>query len=343
MKEKITNHYRSLLDEESKFVGQKGPLHASVCLHNGIEYETEDESCDFVDDIGNMPIGYEDVVIHKYTDRVLFLASFECVGHCQYCCRKNMIHGEYKKQNISITKKITLLKKYLAEHVFVKEVILSGGDPLTLEISTLNDIFSSIKEVGKDINIRIHTRGIVYNPKIVTQGFCNLLKKYNVRFFFHIIHPYEICSEFVDAIKMMNSASIKMYNQFPLLRNVNDHAEILKFMITTLEEMNIRTTSIYISEPVLGNSLFRISTTRAYRIFNTLKRTTPSWVNSLRMVLDTSSGKKNIEDIIRVKSTYAKNMWEHHIDHNFVDFEKASDVESDLSLLLWKGQTLNKA
>ena len=213
----------------------------------------------------------------------------------------------------------------------VKEVILSGGDPLSVGYENLSYVLENLKEW----NVRIHTRSIVYDPSIIDNKIIELLSKYNVRLVFHINHPYEICETVEEKIKKIHQNNIKMYAQFPLFRGINDNSEVLIKLLTKMDELYIRPLSIFIPDPISYSAIFRISCKRIIEIMNDVNWKTPSWINSVRFVMDTTIGKVRRENIIEwndnciIFSRDGKKV-------KYFDLDDNIDVPSDLKKLLWK-------
>lgn len=208
---------------------------------------------------------------------------------------------------------------------------MSGGDPLSIGYDNLCYVLENLKHW----NIRIHTRGIVYNPEIFDDKTIKLLAKYKVRLVFHINHPYEICEEVEDTINKINDSKVKMYAQFPLLRGINDNAIVLKKLLEKMDELNIRPLSIFIPDPISYSASFRLSYNRIINIMNEINWNTPSWINSVRFVMDTTIGKVRRENIIKWEGnciTFSRN----NKEVKYYDLDEGIDQPTDIKKLLWK-------
>lgn len=330
---KVTPFYMKKIKEEIKHIGIGGPLYKSVLpLREKIEVKTSIETRDYVEEFKHMPVKEADYIIQKYKDRVLVIITDICFAHCQYCFRTyNLSTFQQSNMKKTIKNKIEILKEYLNNHQEIKEVILSGGDPISIGYDNLKYVFAELK----NYNIRLHTRSIVYEPSAINSEIIELLKKYNVRLVFHINHPYEIDCEVEKKINEIYNNGIRLYAQFPLIRGINDNANVLKILLEKMDELHIRPLSIFIADPITYSAAFRINFKRIINIINEVNWTTPSWINSVRLTMDTTIGKVRIENIISWK--------ENHIIFSrdgkkvdYYDLDDGIDEPTPLEKLLWK-------
>lgn len=331
---KITPFYLSKIEEEIAAIGFGGPLfRCAISSVDRFQTQAPGETIDFVSDGKN--IKTDDSIIQKYHNRVLFLPTQSCAGHCQYCFRTNLLSKTNSAQS-SIDEKITKLTTYLAKHPHIDEVILSGGDPITLSAKILATILLAIKKTGIP-NIRIHTRSLIYDPTLLTKEKIKIMADANVRLVHHVVHPYEICATVEEKISQLNQAGIRSYNQFPILRQINDHVEVLKLLLTRLDELRIRNLSMFVPEPVIYSSEYRLSLKRLFALMDALNWSTSSWINSTRLVLDSRYGKVRKENLISLnpKTGLAKFLRENR-EITYPDFPEKMDIPGDIKKLLWK-------
>lgn len=330
---KITDFYMKKVIEEVDNIGINGPLCRSVIpTKERIEIKTSKETRDYVEEYKHMPVEGADYIIQKYQDRLIFIITDICCSHCQYCFRTYNLTG-FQQSNLksTIENKVKVLKEYLSKHNEIKEVILSGGDPLSIGYENLKYTFEELK----NLNIRIHTRAIVYDPKVFKKKIITLLKKYQVRLVFHINHPYEICEIVENKIKELDKNGIRMYAQFPLLRGINDNAKVLQILLEKMDDLHIRPISIFIPDPISYSATFRIDFDRIMKIQDELNWSTPSWINSVRFTLDTTLGKVRRENIVARKGKIITFERENkRVD--YYDLDDGIDCETELSTLLWK-------
>ncbi len=330
---KITEFYKKKVLEEVSQIGTGGPLYKSVIpTKEKMIISTSKETRDYVEEDKHMPIEGVDYIIRKYKDRLIFIITDVCFSHCQYCFRTYNL-SKLQKSNLkeTISNKIKVLKKYLYEHNEIKEVIFSGGDPMSIGYKNMIYALDELK----NWNIRIHTRAIVYNPNIFDENMIRLLKKNNVRLVFHINHPYEICNVVENKIKQLYNSSIRLYAQFPLLRGINDNYKVLKMLLIKMDELHIRPLSIFIPDPIAYSATYRVSYKRIIEIMNEINWSTPSWINSTRFVLDTTIGKVRYENIKSWEGNCI--IFEREGKRvKYYDLDDGIDIPSDINKLLWK-------
>ena len=330
---KITEFYKKKVLEEIKEIGRGGPLYRSVVpIWEKLTVKTSIETRDYVEEDKHNPVPNCDYIIQKYNDRLVFIITDVCFAHCQYCFRTYNL-SKFQKSNLkeTIQKKIQVLKEYLKNNNNIKEVIFSGGDPLSIGYENLQYALEELK----DWNIRIHTRAIVYEPKIFTKEIIELLKKYNVRLVFHINHPYEIDEIVESKIREIENSNIRMYAQFPLLRGINDNAKVIIKLLIKMDELHIRPLSIFIPDPISYGAANRLSAKRIFDIIDEVNFNTPSWVNSTRFTMDTTIGKVRKENIISIegkKITFKRD----GKTVEYYDLDDGIDIPTDIETLLWK-------
>lgn len=330
---KVTDFYRRKIEEEIEKIGVGGPLYKSVIpTKEKLSVSTSVETRDYVEEYKHLPIDNVDYIIKKYEDRVLIIITDVCFSHCQYCFRTYNL-SRFLKSNMkeTIYKKVAVLKEYLKDHPEVKEVILSGGDPLSIGYENMSYVLDELKAW----NVRIHTRAIVYQPQVFDDEMIAILKKYNVRLVFHINHPYEICEYVENKIKEIYSNGIRLYAQFPLLRGINDNYVVLRMLLEKMDELHIRPLSIFIPDPIAYSASFRLSFRRIIEIMNKLNWSTPSWINSTRFVMDTTIGKVRYENIKSWEGkciTFSRD----GKDVKYFDLDDGIDEPTELKKLLWK-------
>lgn len=342
---KVTPFYHRKINEEVEALGNHlGPLHrVSFPTQDRLLLRAPNEVKDFVDDRSNaFGHAHKTSIVRKYVDRILFLATSECFGNCQYCFRTDVLtEGGAPDKRTGRFADLHLLRDYLGAHPEVTEVILSGGDPLILPASRLADIIEGIRSVSSVKSIRIHTRAIVYEPKVFTAEKIDILAKHNVRIVFHIVHPYEICEEVSENVEKLRERKIRLYNQFPLLRNTNDHHLVLYQLLEKLDQMGVRNLSIFIPDPINFSAAFRVRLNRVWRIADQLNATSPSWINSTRFVFDSKVGKARRENYIATDDDDVATFVRDGNPILFPDFPEHLDIPGKSEFMLWKEESHN--
>ena len=281
-------HYERLIEKECRLLGKSGgPLFRVLNSPWKASSITESRVTDtnFTEDQRDMPPGLEGIAVHRYPDRLLVFATNRCFQRCTYCCRPTIDATDLNNE------KIDRIIAYLGRHCEIQEVILSGGDPLTSSDDVLEHVLSRVSNESDIRSFRIHTRGPVYEPQRVTHRFIRIITKYEVRIALHVVHPYELSPETVDVILQFKQAGISMFNQFPILRGINDHRDVVEMLLRNLAGLGVVTTSIYAPEPVGKSFQYRVSLERVFRITDSLKDDLPSWLASFNVCLDTPIGK----------------------------------------------------
>jgi KamA family protein len=286
---------------------------------------------DFVDDRSNMPQGMRDVAVRKYRNRMLFFPTERCGGHCQYCFRQDVLSElTEKRETAALAIRLESLDAYLASTPDVDEVILSGGDPLVLSNGQLRQLLELISKHGRAV--RIHTRMMMFAPGRIQDDLIDILAEHKARLVLHTVHPYELVPEVRSVLERLSRGRVRLYNQFPLLRNVNDHVAVLVRLLTELDELWVRNLSVFLPDPISYSASFRMTLARAFDLIDSLNLDQPSWINSTRLVLDTTYGKVRREHYVAAENHFVR-----RTDRvPYVDFPAELDVPGDVSRLLWK-------
>lgn len=336
---KVSPFYQKKIDAEvSTLHHTEGPLHRiGYPSKDKISIRVTGEVADFVDDRLNMIEALSESAIQKYDDRLLLLTTPNCTGHCQYCFRQDVLSCKHREAKAGLFSKLHELDTLLINSPQIREVILSGGDPMTLSFENLKDILSLLEKHGLS-SIRMHTRALIYAPHLFEEKKLLLLQKARVRLVFHIVHPYEVCSVVKTTIAYIQSFGIRCYNQFPILRNINDHHRVLIKHLYQLDELGIRNLSVFIPDPIYYSGAFRMNLGRLFSLIDQFNWNSPSWINSTRFVLDTIIGKVRREDVKEyISGQYALF---HRAGREIVypDFPKELDIPGNLKVLLWKDE-----
>lgn len=192
-------------------------------------------------------------IVHRYPDRVLFLATDMCATYCRYCTRSRLIECEQfarKDWDAGI--------EYIRQHSEIRDVIVSGGDPLTLSDKKIEYIVQNLRKIEHVEIIRIGTKAPVVMPQRITQELVDMLKKYHpIYMSIHFTHPDEITSEVEVACNRLADAGIPLGSQTVLLKDVNDNVETMKKLMQKLLKIRVRPYYIYQCDLARGTSHFR--------------------------------------------------------------------------------------
>jgi len=212
------------------------------------------------------------LLTHRYPDRVLFRISNSCAMYCRFCTRKRKV-GDVNKQ--PTWKEIAKALVYLKEHEEIRDVILSGGDPLMLPIKTLEKILTAVYLIisqRENSIIRIGTRIPCVLPQRITKELCEMLKKFHPIYVnTHFNHPAEITAESKRACEMLVDSGIPVGNQTVLLKGVNDNPEVMKELMQKIVSIRVRPYYIYQCDPVKGANHFRTKVEKGLEIYKALR------------------------------------------------------------------------
>jgi lysine 2,3-aminomutase len=208
-------------------------------------------------------------MVHRYPDRALVIATTMCSTYCRHCTRKR-IAGT---RETSITKRrLEQIAAYLTEHPQISDVIVSGGDPLTMSTEHLEMVLSALRQVPSVQIIRIGTRVPVVLPQRITDELCQMLRKYHpVWINTHFNHPQELTPEAAQACSRLADVGIPLGNQSVLLRGVNDRPQIIERLCRGLVRMRVRPYYMYQCDLVRGVEHFRTPLSRGIEIMEYLR------------------------------------------------------------------------
>ncbi|MEE9258141.1 MAG: KamA family radical SAM protein [Nitrospinaceae bacterium] len=230
------------------------------------DYLSDEEPlvADPLNEEGDMPVSQ---LVHRYPDRVLLMVNNQCPIICRFCTRKRKIGFP------GIVTRETLRRgiEYISEHPEIRDVILSGGDPLLVPDKELDRILSELRAIPHLEIIRIGTRVPGTLPQRVTEDLCSILKKYHPLYFnMHFNHPSEITPEVEKAVSMLADAGIPLGSQTVLLEGVNDDSEVMKELVLKLLKIRVKPYYIYQADMALGTGHFRTSVQKGLDIINDL-------------------------------------------------------------------------
>ncbi len=281
----IPEHYLKLID----FNNPKDPLYLMAIPSKKENIRKPHELFDpIADAVHEKTPG----LIHRYPDRVLLKVTNNCAIHCRFCFRKNILN----ESTFDLKKAITYIKK----HKEVWEVILSGGDPLILPDTKIEEIFVELSKIPHIKVIRIHTRVPVVAPQRITKKFLNFLAKFtdqkleksSVNFkattrtntatthapkskkiicVIHINHPREITKDLETVVQNLNTKNIMTLSQSVLLKGVNDSAKTLSDLFRQLVQIGIKPYYLHQLDPATGTSHFAVPLPKARRIYDSLR------------------------------------------------------------------------
>jgi lysine 2,3-aminomutase len=210
-------------------------------------------------------------LVHRYPDRVLFLATGTCSTYCRYCTRSRMVGepgGEYSFSRSQWDQALD----YIAANPQIRDVLLSGGDPLTMSDERLDYLLGRLRAIKSVEFVRIGTKAPVVMPMRVTRALTRVLKKHHPLWMsIHFTHPAELTPEVTEATARLADAGIPLGSQTVLLKGVNDDVETLKSMYHGLLMRRVRPYYLYQCDPITGSSHFRTSVRKGLEIMRGLR------------------------------------------------------------------------
>jgi lysine 2,3-aminomutase len=255
---------------------------------------------DPLDEEGDIPLGGPRTIIHRYPDRVLLFVSIECAMYCRFCTRKRKVGDECKNPPLEeIFKGID----YIAEHEDIRDVLISGGDPLLLSNSRLDDILTKLRKIRHLDLIRIGTRvPCVWPQKIIEDTeLVEVLRKHTPQslrepqFYIntHFNHPNEITDASYQAIKILRQLGIPLGNQTVLLKGVNDDFDVMRELVHRLGRMGVKPYYLYYADLVEGTGHFRTQVSRGRELCRDLCGATTGFLRPT-FVVDGQGGRGKV-------------------------------------------------
>ncbi len=230
---------------------------------------------DGIGEEGTSPFSY---ISRFYPDRALIFVTSMCPSYCRYCFRRRKV-GEKEivfdkravKNAIEYIKSSPSREHKAVKDPLIRDVILSGGDPLTIGDKNLEWILKQLREISHVRIIRIDTKAPVVLPQRITADFVRLLREYGVHYMMiNFVHPYEITEEVEVACGKLADAGIVLGSHTPLLRSVNDSSEVIKELMLKLTEMRVRPYYLIQFIPTKWTEHFRVSISEGIKIMEDL-------------------------------------------------------------------------
>jgi lysine 2,3-aminomutase len=255
---RINPYYLSLIREKDDPIWKQ-------CVPSSEELDDYDGSEDPLNEDAMSPVPN---ITHRYPDRVLFLVTSQCGMYCRFCTRKRKVGNSDK---ISM-RNLESAFKYIEQHNEIRDVILSGGDPLMLTDTMLEKILKRLRQIPHLEIIRLGTKMPCVLPQRITPKLCNMIKKYHpVYVNTHFNHPREITPEARKACGMLADAGCPVGNQTVLMKGVNDDADVIKELMQKLLSMRVKPYYLYMADETKGANHFRTSIRKGIEIMDKLR------------------------------------------------------------------------
>src|SRR5512136_66430 len=262
-------------------------------------------------------------MVHRYPDRVLMLLTTQCASYCRYCTRSRIVGDPAATFSRS---EFELQIEYLKRTPQIRDVLLSGGDPLVLAPKVLEELLTKLREIPHIEVIRIGSRVPVFMPQRVTTELTDMLQKYHPLWLnIHVNHPNEITAELADACDKLSRAGIPLGNQSVLLAAINDCVHIQRKLVQDLTRIRVRPYYLYQCDLVEGAGHFRTPVAKGLEIMEGLRGHTSGYAVPQFIIDGPGGGGK-----IPVMPNYLMSMSDHKIIlRNFEGYITTYEEPSD--------------
>ncbi len=258
----ITPYYLSLIDLDNP----NDPIRKQAIPTANELYRSPADLLDPLHEDGDSPVPG---LTHRYPDRVLLLVTDQCSMYCRHCTRRRFAG---QKDCAMPDRNVDKAIEYIRAHEEVRDVVVSGGDPLLLDDAKLERILKKLRDIKHVEIIRIGTRTPVVLPQRITPELCNMLKKYHTIWInTHFNHPNEITKDSERACELLSYAGIPLGNQSVLLAGVNDCVHVMARLVHELVRIRVRPYYIYQCDLSFGLSHFRTPVAKGIEIIEGLR------------------------------------------------------------------------
>lgn len=229
-------------------------------------------------------------LVHRYPDRVLLLATEHCAMYCRHCTRRRLV-GEHQEDNSPF--KFDRAVEYIKANRKIRDVLISGGDPLVLEDEEIENLIQKIRSISHIEFLRIGTRVPVTLPQRITNKLVSMLKKYSpIWVSIHFNHPKELTKRCRIACDMLSDAGMPLGSQTVLLKGINDRPFIMKKLMHELLQIRVRPYYIYQCDPVKGTQHFRTPVAAGINIIEKLRGHTSGYAVPIYVIDGPGGGGK---------------------------------------------------
>ena len=267
----ITPYFFSLIDP----VDPDCPIRKQVIPRIDESVIVKEDLSDPCGEVSHTPVPG---LVHRYPDRVLMIITETCAAYCRYCTRKRIVSSNEKDGEDSSTpsymdgEAFHRAIEYIKSHREIRDVLISGGDPLILGTPVLERVLSSLREIGHVEILRIGTKIPVTMPQRIDDELIDMLKRYHPLFMsIHFTHPKELTDTCRRALERLADAGIPLGSQTVLLRGINDDPETMMELMHGLLKVRVRPYYLYQADLVPGTAHFRTSIDRGLEIIERMR------------------------------------------------------------------------
>ena len=270
----ITPYYASLMDLKDPME----PLRRTHITTGGEYIRTAGEDNDpLSEDHDTVVPG----IVHRYPDRVLFLTTGTCSTYCRYCTRARVVGNPGGEYNFSL-KQWEQALGYLEQHTEVRDVLLSGGDPLTIGDDKLDWLLGRLRAIKHIEFLRIGTKIPMVLPQRITKNLISIFKKYHPLWMsIHTTHPNELTAETTESTARLADAGIPLGSQTVLMKGINDDVAIMKPLMQGLLKRRVRPYYLYQCDPISGSAHFRTTVQKGLEIIEGLRGHTTGYATPI--------------------------------------------------------------
>ncbi len=240
------------------------------------ETHSETQSNGTTDPVGDNNALVSQGLLHKYHGRVLLISTGACAIHCRYCFRRSYPY----QQSSCTTKALKQALDYLQKHSEIEEIILSGGDPLTLDNEKLAGLISMLESIKHIQTLRIHTRLPVVLPNRINSGLLDLLQssRFQIVMVIHANHANELQNTESEKLHLLHKAGITLLNQSVLIKGINDNADILIALSKRLFQCKTLPYYLHLLDPARGAMHFNVSKKTALHLKSQIEEQLPGYL-----------------------------------------------------------------
>ena len=258
----ITPYFFNLIDPNNP----NDPLRRQVIPHIRESNTAPEENLDPIGEETTTPVNG---IVHRYPDRVLFLVTDRCAAYCRFCTRSRLVSNA---QNYNFHPEFENGLAYIRSHTEIRDVLISGGDPLLLSDKKLDYLLGELRRIPHVEFIRIGSRIPVFLPQRITPRLCAVFKRHGpVWLNIHVNHPNECSIELKNACEQLSFAGVPLGNQSVLLKGINDQVDIMKSLIHRLLVMRVRPYYLYQCDLITGSSHLRTDVYKGIEIIRALR------------------------------------------------------------------------
>jgi len=276
----VTPHYFNLIQRDNPAC----PIRRQIIPHVGEGNISPVEMSDPCGEDSHMPVPG---LVHRYPDRALFLITDRCASYCRYCTRSRVVSGAGEQE---LQTDFEEAIAYLRDHSEIRDVLLSGGDPLLFSDDKLDALLTKLRGIPHLEFLRIGTRVPIFLPQRITPELCRMLQKHHPLWMsIHTNHPRELTIEVRDALAMLANHGVPLGNQSVLLAGVNDSVPVMKSLIHKLLRCRVRPYYLYQCDLIQGSSHLRTSVRTGIEIIEGLRGHTTGYAIP-QFVIDAPGG-----------------------------------------------------